>query len=87
MTPSGDGFGFWNTMLWKSDEAHTESEVVGESVTALHSMCDFVSKGFDLCGTIRSPAWESDDNMVLALHQMFGEHSDCRYLKYVSCVQ
>jgi hypothetical protein len=81
VTPSGDGIGFWNTILWKPDEAYTETDVVGESGTTLHFMCDFGSKGVDLCGTIWSSSREPDDNMVLALHQVFGEHSGCRYLK------
>ncbi len=87
VTPSGDGIGFWNTKLWKLDEASTETDIVGECITTLNVLCDLCSKGIDLRGTIGSPAWEHESNMVLALHGMFGEHSGCGNLKYDSFVK
>jgi hypothetical protein len=56
VTPSGDGIGFWSTVLWKLDDAKTETDMVGEILTTLDIMCDFCWKGIDPCGIVWSPA-------------------------------
>ncbi len=77
VTPIGKGIGLGKTQLWGLDEAFTKINMVSENMADFIYVYELGSKETNLCGTVGSPAWEHDSNMVLAVTQMFGEQFAC----------